>query len=284
MQLVELIVGSILLLLLIIKMIQGKKYHDYVDNLDNDDYPLRSLYEIGLSWNDTKLLKLRGKIRYKLIGQAKLLYDEKYAEYYALITWSQVISFVHIGLTFGFIFAGAFNAAFFILFGILFAFFTGYYFFTRMKEIIENRKNECVVELPEIVSTMALLINSGMILREAWKKISESKDGEIYKLMQSASTNMRNGMSDADAIHRFGILSDSPDVKKFTSTLIQGLEKGNRELNLLLSKQSSEMWILKKQIMLQKGEKAASKLLIPIALIFVGILVIVISAAVGMLI
>ena len=42
------------------------------------------------------------------------------------------------------------------------------------------------------------------------------------------------------------------------------------------------MLIIKKQHMLQKGEDAASKLLAPIGIIFVGVIVIVLAAVVGM--
>lgn len=130
---------------------------------------------------------------------------------------------------------------------------------------------------------MALLINSGMILREAWGKIAESKDGEIYTLMRNANADMNNGMSEIDAIHKFGVMSDTTEIKKFSSALVQSIEKNGRELSSTLVKQSSEMWNIKKQTMLQKGEAAAAKLLAPTAMIFVGVLVIIIAAAMGML-
>ena len=61
--------------------------------------------------------------------------------------------------------------------------------------------------------------------------------------------------------------------------MIQGIEKGNSELAEFLSNQSAEMWAYKKQLMLQKGEVAASKLVAPIGIMFAGVLLIVISAA-----
>ena len=283
MRLVELLIGSILLLLMFIKAIKGSRYNDYVKDLDDSDYPLKELYCIGFAWNDGKLLKLRGRVKTTLMKQARLLYDERYAEYYATVTWAQAISFVHLSLCAGFIVGGAFNFGLFTFAGIVFAGVSAYFFTTRMKEKLETRKTECVVELPEIVSTMALLINSGMILKETWETIAYTKEGTIYTLMQQASVDMQNGVSEVDAIYKFGVKSDSPEVKKFTGALVQGIEKGSQELSIFLAKQSSEMWNLKKQVMLQKGEAAASKLLVPIALIFVGILITIISAAMGMM-
>lgn len=283
MRLLELLIGSILLLLMFIKAIKGSRYNDYVKDLDDSDFPLKEIYCIGFAWNNGKLLKLRGKFKRTLMKQAKLLYDEKYAEYYATVIWAQTLSFVHLCVCAGCIVGGVFDFGFFAFVGVVFGGVSAYYFITRMKEKLETRKTECVVELPEIVSTMALLINSGMILKETWETIAYNKEGTIYTLMKQASVDMQNGVSEVDAIHKFGIKSDSPEVKKFTGALIQGIEKGSQELSIFLSKQSSEMWNLKKQVMLQKGEAAASKLLMPIALIFVGILITIISAAVGML-
>ena len=283
MQMIELIIGSILLLLLIIKGIKGSSYEEYVEDLSDNDYPMKFLYAVGFGWNCGKLLTLKGKIKAELIGQAKLLYDPNYSEYYAMVTWAQTLSFVHILLCAGFIIAGVTDTLLFAMIGLICAAVFGYYFLTRMKEKLEARRMECVVELPEIVSTMALLINSGMVLREAWSVIADSKDGEIYSLMKSVNNEMKNGMSDVDAISKFGILSNTPEIKKFSSALVQGLEKGSKDLSEFLIKQSSEMWLLKKQIMLQKGEAAATKLLMPTVMIFLGIIIVVMTGAIGMM-
>lgn len=283
MKIVNLILGTVLLILLLIKMKKGKKYSAYIENLDEEEHPIKEFYYVGFAWNDTKFLSLRGKMKEKLFGQAKLLYPPKYAEYYALLAWAQTLSVVHLVLCAGFLLAGAFDFGFFALVGVVFAVILGIYFCTDMNNKLNTRGNECVVELPEIVSTMALLINSGMVLREAWKIIAESKEGVVYDLMKETLIDMGNGMSDIDAIYKFGIMSNSPEIKKFTSALTQGLEKGSSDLSQFLTNQSSEMWELKKQIMLQKGESAASKLLLPIAMIFIGVLVIVIASAIGMI-
>ena len=283
-SLVSLALGIFLLIIYIAFSFKGLKYESYIESLDDSEYPLKEFYVLGLGLNDTKLFALRGKAKYALVGNARLLYEDRYAEFYATIAWAQTLTFIHISLCLGFLFAALLNATLFSFIGIACAGIFGYYFFSSMKGKVASRRAECLEELPEIVSTMALLINSGMTLRETWGVIAESKEGKIYQLMSDALVEMNNGVSDVDAIHKFGILTDSSDIKKFTSSLVQGIEKGSKDLSDLLAAQSSEMWNLKKQIMLQKGEAAASKLLLPIALIFLGIMVIVISGAIGMLI
>lgn len=284
MRFVYLLLGSVLAILFIIKILRGEKYFYLVENLDGGEYPVKSLYCVGFSWSESKLLALKGKIREKLVGQAKLLYDAKYAEYYASLVWAQAITFIHLCLTIGLLLAGAFNSALMLIIGLAMAGVFGFYFVNRMNDLLKTRETECTAELPEIVSTMALLVNAGMMLRNAWRTIAESKEGTVYELMRQSCVDMDNGMSEVDAIHRFGRLSNSAEIRKFTSALAQSIERGGSELADFLGRQSIEMWTLKKQLMLQKGEAAASKLLAPTVMLFIGIIVAVITGALGMLI
>ena len=278
------LLGSVLAILFIIKILRGEKYFYLVENLEDGEYPVKSLYCVGFSWSESKLLALKGKIREKLIGQAKLLYDAKFAEYYASLVWAQAITFIHLCLTIGLLLAGAFNSALMLIIGLVMAGVFGFYFINRMNDLLKTRETECTAELPEIVSTMALLINAGMMLRNAWHTIAESKEGTVYELMRQSCVDMDNGMSEVDAIHKFGRLSNSAEIRKFTSALAQSIERGGSELADFLGRQSIEMWTLKKQLMLQKGEAAASKLLAPTVMLFIGIIVAVITGALGMLI
>ena len=168
---------------------------------------------------------------------------------------------------------------FWLFAGIVLAGVSAGFFLTQFKELIKERTTKCDYQLPEVVSTMAILVNSGMVLKEAWRLVAENGEGEFYELMRNASEDMKNGYSDADAIYRFGKASNSGEIKKFVSALLQSMDKGGSELTLFLSNQSSELWKIKRQHMLQEGEKAATKLLAPIVLIFVGVMVIVMTSA-----
>lgn len=283
-RIVYLILGSIISVLLIAKMNSGKKYEDMFEVLDDKDFPLKSIYSVGLAWAEMPIFALKGKAREKLIGQAKLLYESKYAEYYASVVWAQLLSFVHLCIAIGFLLAGVTNSGLMLLVGLVMAGVFGFYFLNRMNDLLKTRERECTAELPEIVSTMALLINAGMVLRNAWKVIADSKEGTVYQLMRQSCVDMDNGMAEVDAIHKFGRFTNSAEIRKFTSALAQSVERGGAELSDFLGRQSVEIWTLKKQLMLQKGEAAASKLLAPTAMLFVGIIIAVMTGALGMLI
>ena len=96
MRLLYLIFGNVFALFFVIKLLQGSRYSYLVENLDGGEFPLKSIYCVGFAWSSGKIFPLKDKMREALIGQAKLLYDPKYAEYYASIVWAQFLAFVHL--------------------------------------------------------------------------------------------------------------------------------------------------------------------------------------------
>ena len=281
MRFVLLGIGSLLAILFIVFLSKGRKYEYLVMNLDSNQFPLNEIYSVGFVWSTGKLFKLKGKTSSSLKTEASLLYEPQYAEYYANVVWAQTLTLVHFFLTMTFLCAGIlFNLALLMLtVGIFMSVLVAVYCLENMRNMLENRTKECEYELPEVVSTMAVLVNSGMMLRDSWNMIAANGTGEFYRLMRKASKKMENGISDADAIFLLGKESNSTEIKKFVSALLQNIEKGGTELAGFLMRQSSELWNTRRQRMLQEGEKAATKLLLPIVLIFVGIIIIVMTAA-----
>jgi len=276
-----LLIGSVLAILFIIMEQKGSEYAYLFENLDSNQYPLSSIYTVGYAWGLKGPLAFKGNLASNLKSQAAILYEPQYAEFYASVVWSQTISIVHFFLALTFLLAGFMYAmhGFLLVVGLALSAISGFYFFTQMKQSIDERTQKCDAQLPEVVSTIAILVNSGMVLKDAWTLVAENGEGEFYELMKVASENMKNGFSDAEAIFQFGKTSNSSEIKKFVSALLQSMEKGGAELSQFLVSQSSELWKIRRQHMLQQGEKAATKLLAPIVLIFVGVIIIVITAA-----
>ena len=260
----------------------GQKYDNLIVPLDNDQFMFKTIYSAGFAFSETGLGRLKGKIGSSLREETKLFYPIQYSEYYARAIWAQVISLVWIGLTIFMLLAGIFTEMTVLLApaGIIFSLFMGYYFLTYVKEKLKTRTDACEKEFPNAISKLALLVNSGVILHEAWFMVAQGKDGEFYELMRRVCVDMENGKSDAEAIYAFGVLTNSADIKKFTSALIQNINRGGGELSFFLATQSSELWAEHRQYMLQKGEQAAGALLMPITLMLGGVMLIVVSSAV----
>ena len=110
--------------LYVLQAIKGKRYDDYVEGLDESDYPLASLYGIGFAWMELPFIsKWMGVLKPDMIAKAKLLYDPRYAEYYASVKIAQAFTFLHLGICVGCVLAAAMNVMFFLLIGFGFGIF-----------------------------------------------------------------------------------------------------------------------------------------------------------------
>lgn len=277
-----LIPATIFTVLFLIHLVRGKKYENLVVGLSEKEFFMKDIYTVGFSMNETKLFRLRGVLEKNLKKDSKLYCDNIYYEYYANVAWAQFLSISLMILAIGFSFAGLVGGEASLMFVLIVALFIAAIWnlsIDKMKEAVEKRRDECVLEFPNMVSKLSLLINSGMVLREAWYLVAYGKKGTLYDLMIRACEFMDNGESEIGAIYKFGVLSDSPEIKKFTSAMTQGIEKGNSELADFLISQASELWEHKRQLALQQGEIAAGKLIIPLGLMFGGIIMIIVSAA-----
>jgi tight adherence protein C len=92
-----------------------------------------------------------------------------------------------------------------------------YYFTSVPASKVKKRSERFMDEFPNAVSTIALLVNSGMILREAWREVSLSSDSELYMEMRKVNEEMDNGVSEVEALYHFGARCVTPDIKKFTA-------------------------------------------------------------------
>ena len=282
MNFIMLLLASITTVLFLVNLARGKQYGYMVESLDGGEYFLKELYVVGFSLNDGKIFKLRGKMERNLKKQAKLLWGDRYYEYYANLAWAQFLSLTLLVVSVGFSLSGFLKTEQLPILLILVLLFVAAFWnlsLSRIKEKVQQRREVCEAEFPNMVSKLALLINSGMVLREAWRVTAYGKEGTLYTLMKQACEDMENGESDIGAIYKFGVTSDSASIKKFTSAMIQGMQKGNSELADFMVSQTSELWAHKRQMALQQGEVAAGKLIIPLGITFAGIIMIIVSAA-----
>lgn len=265
--------GAISLIVWMIFYMKGKKHNSMFDVLEEKEYPLKEIYGLGYAVLETIKYNYKNKGDRKLRQQLDVLYGSKYCEYYLRVIHSQQITMAMTVLVIAFALYGLSSEILALVVGLVFAGLAYYYFGTVTAKKILKRSEELLHDFSEVVSKLALLTNAGMILREAWQEVAFGGEGVIYTEMQTAVNEMNNGVADVDAIYNFGTRCIIPEIKKFTSTIIQGMTKGNSELTAMMQEQSKEVWQLKKQLVRREGEKAASKLLIPICIMFVGILI-----------
>ena len=266
-------IGAVLLLIWMVFFFAGLKHSSLFDALEEKDYPFKEIYGLGYAVMLLIKYQYRSKHDRKLRKEISVLYGDKYADYYIRVIYSQKVTMGFTLLVMAVPLYGLANSMAAMLVMVMFAAVAYYYFGTVTEKKILKRSEEMLSDFSNVVSKLALLTNAGMIMREAWEEVAYTGESTLYKEMQKAVDEMNNGVSEVDALFNFGTRCIIPEIKKFTSTIIQGMIKGNSELIYMLQEQSKEVWAAKKQNVKRQGEKAASKLLIPILIMFVGILI-----------
>lgn len=248
----------------------------YIGNLSKDDYRMPELFFIGMGFMNLvhyNLYTRKGRARIKEISEVK---GRKYAEYYYYITKGATFTYLLTLIPVAGVLGVLTDNPQILLVGVCLAILLVRYLEKDINDKLEERREELILDLPQVLSKMALLINSGMVMREAWVKVSSTGERALYQEMRITSNEMANGASDLEAFRNFSERCAVKQIRKMTSTLIQNMQKGNKELAYFMEEMSGEMWEEKKNLVRQKGETAGTKLLIPTGMIFIGILILII--------
>lgn len=148
----------------------------------------------------------------------------------------------------------------------------------------KERNAEIQYDFATVVTKMSLLVNAGLTATDAFERVANSGNGLLYREMQRTIGDISNGMSPNTALSDFAIRCENKDIKKFVSLYKQNLVKGGTEFPTLLAEMAEAAWIDKKNRARISGSMASQKLLLPIMMMFSGVLLMVIVPAFNSLI
>lgn len=252
------------------------RYGEMIQAIDSKQYFLPQLFFIGFGAADLFKINLKTEAGRRLERSLTELYGEKYAEYYHRVIvagqFTYTLTIVPLSLLFGFA-TGSVSTA--LLLAAAAAVLV-VYLDTDVTSAIKKKREELLSDYPEVVSQLALLVNAGMVLREAWEKVAQNSDRVLYREMQNTTLEMQNGIPEVDALYHFAQRCSVKEIRKLASMLTQNLQKGNAELAAGLKFTAAESWEEKQQTAKKKAEIANQKLLLPLLIMFGGIMLMII--------
>lgn len=162
-----------------------------------------------------------------------------------------------------------------------------------LHKLVKDREEQMKLDYPDIVSSLALLIGAGMTVTNAWKKIVndyciERKETGIkryaYEEMLITVYEMDNGVMQTKAFERFGRRCRISSYNKLATMLSQNIRKGASNLTIVLKEEATESFNERKHTARQLGEKAGTKLLMPMMMhLAIVMVIIMIPAFIGFL-
>lgn len=270
------IIGTVFSIILIVLSF---KYKDSFDDVKEEIIDIKDVQQyfdfciIGFAIIDILNIDYQSTSRRNTLSYCDILYGKSKSKLMNYFFYGAQISVLVIGITISLLLFSVLEMFSFVI--LLLICLLSYNITYDLKIRVNTRNENIVIQLPEMISKLSLLLNAGLVVRDAWRIVAYSQKSEIYKEMQYIQTEMENGMNDAQALHLFSVRCNNNEIRKFVTLLIQNLQIGGREITQVLKVLVSDMWAQKKAIVRQKAQTASQKLLLPAAIIFVGILLLI---------
>ncbi len=273
------------------------QYEDYLEYVDKEEYGLKDFIPIGLAMSEVTFFtdRLPIQLRSVLSRHNNRVYQKilelrgpKDAEFYMYIHKGYRLSVAVLSAAgaslMGLILVsqgssdglGLTAVAVAALFGVPFL------VDSSLDGEIEKRRLSIRMEFPEFVNKLTLLVNAGMTISRAWEKIINENKREhiLYDEMRYALAQIKAGKPEAVAYEEFARRCHVKEVTKFVSVIVMNLKRGGSEVVPVLREQGSECWEMRKNAAKEIGEQAGTKILIPMMIMFLGIVLIVATPAV----
>ena len=294
---VNFIIGCIAIISIVAVLLVKKKgdgeFEEFIEAIDEEKFKTKNYLSIGIYLSQhINLMKYIPKIFYEPLYRynnsvnmkVKELYGAKYFDFYlnvhnaskwlmAVIGGIAMIAFAGINCI-----NGEQKSA--IICALLGPFLAIGLAILQDKELdtkIEDRRTSIMIEFPEFINKLLLLVNAGMTISKAWEKIvtDSKKTTPLYDELTVSIAEIRAGKPESAAYEEFARRCKVKEIIKFVSVIILNLKKGGAEVVPALHAQSNECWEMRKATARRLGEKASSKLMLPMAIMLVGIIVIV---------
>lgn len=152
-----------------------------------------------------------------------------------------------------------------------------------------SRNKELAMDYPEIVSQLGLLLEAGMSLQQAWKKMittyerkqkhHQMRRREGYEEMRITMHELQDGIGEMKAFERFGERCVLAQYRRLASVLTQTMKKGTVGIGRILSQEAESAFVERKNVAHRIGEEAGTKMLFPMLLMLVIIMMILVVPA-----
>ncbi len=173
--------------------------------------------------------------------------------------------------------------------GIIFAVVCWIYADRELDNRMKKRKDQMLMDYPEIINKFTLLINAGMTVRQAWNKIAEDYKSKLeqkkvtkryaYEEMLVTVNELNLGQAENQAYEQYGRRVGLISYIKFSSLISQNIKKGTRGFTEQLMKEAAIAFEERKDIAKRLGEEAGTKLLIPMMVMLIIVFLIIMYPA-----
>lgn len=173
-----------------------------------------------------------------------------------------------------------------LIYGLPLTIFVPFLMYKQAAGELKRKKQSILIELPEILNQLMLLVGAGETVPQALVRIANGKETAGSPLMaelKETAHALKVNVSFSKAMEDFSKRCAMQEVSRFTTTLLLNYKRGGDELVMALRELSVNLWEKRKALAKTLGEEAASKLVFPMVMIFFVVMVMVAAPALMMM-
>ncbi|CAM2981993.1 type II secretion system F family protein [Paenibacillus sediminis] len=167
--------------------------------------------------------------------------------------------------------------------GVLLAVLVPFSMIQDLQKKVQLRDQEILLELPELLNKIILLVGAGETVQQAITHCARQKQSEdnhpLYREILKMIHEWESGYSFQQSFDALSKRCGIQEVSIFTTTVLLNYRRGGNDFVLALRDLSRVLWERRKAISRTRGEQASSKLVFPMVLIFLVVLLLVGSPA-----
>lgn len=169
----------------------------------------------------------------------------------------------------------------FLVLGFLVAGLVYYWADKELEKKIKHRKREMLLDLPELINTLTLLINAGLPFARAMQKVVSERDfgRPLFRELSYTLAEINAGKPTFAAYEELAQRCKVHEITRLVSAILQNINRGSSDQVQVLKAMAAEAWEKRKEIARKKGEEASSKIVFPMVMVFLAISIIVLAPA-----
>ncbi|MEK5479212.1 type II secretion system F family protein [Paenibacillus sp. FSL R5-0407] len=144
---------------------------------------------------------------------------------------------------------------------------------------VVRREREVLLELPELLNRIILLVGAGSTVQQAIRHClergKEKENHPLYRELLQMQREWEGGYSFQQAIEGFSKRCGIQEVSAFTTAVLLNFRRGGNDFVLALRDLSRSLWERRKAVSKTLGEQASSKLVFPMVLLFLVVVILV---------
>ncbi len=271
--------GILIVVYFVLSIASRNKYDAIVEEF-KDTYPLMFMAPVSLHVLTKLRLMERFHSQMSFIQQRMIsLYGSREALKHTRMFLTQLISIVLLSSIGTFLIGFATEGDHvLVVAGAIFAVMIPLLLVNQLGKKEKERKDKILLELPEVVNKIILLVNAGETVQQALIRCVElntDKDSPLYEELREMVNRLTSNEPFPTVMNDLSKKCGIQDVSVFVTTVLLNYRKGGQDLILSLRELSHDLWGKRKMISRTKGEEASSKLVFPLIMIFVAIMIIV---------